>query len=50
MPPAVYPAKATSAESYGSVAPTGPRRSIVVFVTLGLKFFARGMLSVSAVV
>ena len=42
------PAKASGAESYGSLSSWVPAL-IVVFVTLGLKFFARGMLSVSAV-
>ncbi|CUH43306.1 uracil-xanthine permease family protein [Ruegeria atlantica] len=42
------PAKASGAESYGSLSSWTPAL-IVVFVTLGLKFFARGMLSVSAV-
>ncbi|KUJ77118.1 uracil-xanthine permease family protein [Ruegeria profundi] len=42
------PAKASGAESYGSLSSWAPAL-IVVFVTLGLKFFARGMLSVSAV-
>ncbi len=42
------PAKASGAESYGSLSSWLPAL-IVIFVTLGLKFFARGMLSVSAV-
>ncbi|TDL76554.1 purine permease [Palleronia sediminis] len=42
------PAKASGSESYGSMASWAPAL-IVVFVTLGLKFFARGMLSISAV-
>ena len=42
------PAKASGAASYGSLSSWIPAL-IVVAVTLGLKFFARGMLSVSAV-
>ena len=42
------PAKALGAASYGSLSSWMPAL-IVVAVTLGLKFFARGMLSVSAV-
>ena len=42
------PAKASGAASYGSLSSWMPAL-IVVAVTLGLKFFARGMLSVSAV-
>ncbi len=42
------PAKASGSETYGSLSSWAPAL-IVVFVTLGLKFFARGMLSVSAV-
>jgi NCS2 family nucleobase:cation symporter-2 len=42
------PAKASGAESYGSLL-SWSAALVVIFVTLGLKFFARGMLSVSAV-
>ncbi len=42
------PAKMSGAEEYGSLM-NWFMAGIVVFVTLGLKFFARGMLSVSAV-
>jgi uracil-xanthine permease len=42
------PAKASGAESYGSLR-SWSAALVVIFVTLGLKFFARGMLSVSAV-
>ena len=42
------PAKASGAESYGSLL-SWSAALVVVFVTLGLKFYARGMLSVSAV-
>ena len=42
------PAKASGAESYGS-ALSWSAALVVVFVTLGLKFFTRGMLSISAV-
>ena len=42
------PAKASGAESYGSLR-SWSAALVVIFVTLGLKFFARGMLSISAV-
>ncbi|ANT61968.1 uracil permease [Salipiger sp. CCB-MM3] len=42
------PAKASGAESYGSWA-SWSAALVVLAVTLGLKFFARGMLSISAV-
>ena len=42
------PAKASGSDSYGSLSSWVPAL-IVVVVTLGLKFFARGMMSVSAV-
>ncbi|TMV11737.1 uracil-xanthine permease family protein [Arenibacterium halophilum] len=42
------PAKASGAESYGSLR-SWSAALVVIFVTLGLKFFARGMLSMSAV-
>jgi len=42
------PAKASGAAEYGSLL-NWAAALVVVFVTLGLKFFARGMLSVSAV-
>lgn len=42
------PAKASGAESYGSWSSWGPAL-VVIFVTLLLKFFTRGMLSISAV-
>ena len=42
------PAKASGAESYGSLL-SWSAALVVIFVTLGLKFFARGMLSISAV-
>ncbi len=43
------PAKASGAASYGSLSSWIPAL-VVIFVTLGLKFYARGMLSVSAVI
>lgn len=42
------PAKASGSDSYGSLL-SWSAALVVIFVTLGLKFFARGMLSVSAV-
>ncbi|WIV52211.1 nucleobase:cation symporter-2 family protein [Marivivens sp. LCG002] len=42
------PAKAAGAESYGSFK-SWSAALVVIFVTLGLKFYARGMLAVSAV-
>ncbi|WP_370303768.1 uracil-xanthine permease family protein [Pseudooceanicola sp.] len=42
------PAKASGAASYGGLR-SWSAALVVIFVTLGLKFFARGMLSVSAV-
>ncbi|SMX44879.1 uracil-xanthine permease family protein [Actibacterium lipolyticum] len=42
------PAKASGAESYGSLL-SWSAALVVIFVTLALKFFARGMLSISAV-
>ena len=42
------PAKASGAESYGSLL-SWSAALVVIFVTLGLKFFSRGMISVSAV-
>lgn len=42
------PAKASGAESYGSFR-SWSAALVVIFVTLGLKFYARGMLAVSAV-
>jgi len=42
------PAKASGAESYGGLM-SWSAALVVILVTLGLKFFARGMLSVSAV-
>ncbi|MGR3563631.1 MAG: uracil-xanthine permease family protein [Heliomarina sp.] len=42
------PAKASGAESYGSLR-SWSAALVVIFVTLGVKFFTRGILSVSAV-
>jgi len=42
------PAKASGAESYGGLL-SWSAALVVIFVTLGLKFYARGMLAVSAV-
>ncbi|MDQ2094119.1 uracil-xanthine permease family protein [Rhodalgimonas zhirmunskyi] len=42
------PAKASGAASYGGLM-SWSAALVVIFVTLGLKFFARGMLSISAV-
>lgn len=42
------PAKASGSESYGSFT-SWSAALVVIFVTLGLKFYARGMLAVSAV-